>query len=271
MYTDKLGVFDFVQSQKINPDCEIQDFDEYIIVDDFFENVDESVNQFLKYPVDMGEDLYQKLFATGAKEWEMPKLPGFSQPLPVLLFERVIFEIYKFLIDCEFLPQRANENLMNPMFASQLASMSMVHGSIFHPNMIINKNANNPSPAMGEYWATIFFDDSTEDNKHGVSLYDFVYNNKRYSCLDDITLETDKKLLSEMGDFLNIKNGVTKELVEFTPFESNSFFDETRFIPAKKNRLVITRGGNWINQTYKANEETYQLIFSFNEPKNTGK
>ena len=35
MYTDKLGVFDFVQSQKINPTCEIQDFDEYIIVDDF--------------------------------------------------------------------------------------------------------------------------------------------------------------------------------------------------------------------------------------------
>ncbi len=156
MYTDKLGVFDFVQSQKINPDCEIQDFNEYIIVDNFFENVDESVNQFLKYPVDMGEDLYQKLFATGAKEWDQPKLPGFSQPLPVLLFEKVIFEIYKFLIDCEFLPQRANENLMNPMFASQLTSMSMAHGSVFHPNMVINKNANNPSPAMGEYWATIF-------------------------------------------------------------------------------------------------------------------
>ena len=92
MYTDKLGVFDFVQSQKINPDCEIQDFNEYIIVDNFFENVDESVNQFLKYPVDMGEDLYQKLFATGAKEWDQPKLPGFLNHCPFYFLKKLFLK-----------------------------------------------------------------------------------------------------------------------------------------------------------------------------------
>ena len=131
--------------------------------------------------------------------------------------------------------------------------------------MIINENANAPTPAIGEYYALLFIDDANE-NKSGISLYDFIYEGKSYSCLDDIRNETDD-LIKEISDFLNVKHSVKKQLVKYVPFEDNHYMVTKRYIPAKKNRLFITRGGNWINQNYSGNVESYRVSLSFNEPK----
>lgn len=264
MYTDKLEVFDFNAAQQINTDCRIEDFDDYIIVDDFLNDVDVAQENLLKFPIDNGEKLFRQFYESGQREAPVTKVPGHCQLFPVDFFERYVFEIYKFLIDCEYLPQRANDNLLNPMYPTMLSKNSMINGLIYHDNMIINKNANAPAPAMGEYYSMLFFDDNP---KSGISLYDFVYDGKRYSCLDDITLNTDEEFLKEVSDFLNTKHSVSKELVKYSPYENCSYFDETRFIPAKRNRLVITKGGNWINPAYVGGEESYRLIATFNEPK----
>ena len=267
MYTDKLSVFDFNTINQINSDCTIEDFDNYIVVDNFLNDIDAAEENLLKFPIDNGEEIYQKFYENDKKESPICKIPGHCQMFPVDFFERYIFEIYKILVECEYLPQRANDNLLSQSFPTLLSKNSMMNGLIYHNDMIINKNANAPAPAMGQYYSMLFFDDSSSDSRTGFSLHDFIYEGKRYSCLDDITLITDQELLSEISDFLNAKHMVGKELEKYSPFLGNSYFDESRFVPAKRNRLVITKGGNWFTHVYSGGEESYRLITTFNEPK----
>ena len=55
MYTDKLSVFDFNTINQINSDCTIEDFDNYIVVDNFLNDIDATEENLLKFPIDNGE------------------------------------------------------------------------------------------------------------------------------------------------------------------------------------------------------------------------
>jgi len=267
MYTDKLNTFYIDESQSVNPDCIVQDFDDYIIVDDFLLNFDKFKDNLLKFPIDNSDEIVSKLYNQNTVSTEFMKPPGYCQVLPLTLFEQYIFENYRFLVDCEYLPQRTNDNLLDKQFPSRLSRSCIMSGQVFHNDMIIFKNSNAPQPATGTYYSTLFFD-SDEKSNNGVSLYNFIYNNERYSCLDDITILTDKELLSEMADFLNVKHTVSNTLEKYSEYQDNDYFESSRFIPAKENRLFITKGGNWVGHKYNSSEQSYRLNLAINEPPN---
>lgn len=262
IYTDKISFFD-ITAQATNSDCEIQDFDNYIVVDNFLSDIDKFESELLKYPFDTGEELIQTRYNSGEKTNEFCKPPGHSQIVPIQLFEKYVFDAYKFLVDCEYVPQRANENLMDPEFAIKLSRNSFAYGSIFYEDMIVHKNSNAPAPAIGEYYAVLFFEDS---NENGISLYDFVYDDKRHQCVDDIT-RLSRNSIEEISDYLNVKHSVKPDLVKYEQYLSNKHFEEIRNIPAKRNRLFITRGGNWIGNNYGNKNQSYRFTVSFTEPK----
>jgi hypothetical protein len=264
MYSDKIRTF-YINNQGINPDCIIEEFDDYIVIDNCLKNFDDFKNNLLKFPVDNSDEFITDLYNHNIISADLAKPPGYCQILPIQLFEQYIFEIYKFLVECEYLPQRVNDNLLDRGFPNKLSRCCIMTGQIFHNDMIINKNANSPMPATGSYYSTLFLD-SDENSNNGLSLYNLIYNGERYSCLDDITRLTDKELVSEIADFLNVKHGVDKSLEKYTQYQDNDYFETTRFIPAKENRVVITKGGNWINHKYDSTEESYRINLALNEP-----
>jgi hypothetical protein len=265
MYLDKLNIFYIDDSQSVNPDCIVQDFDDYIIVDNFLLNFDKFKENILKFPVDNSDEVVTNLYNQGDETSGFSKPPGYCQLFPVALFEQYMFENYKFLVDCEYLPHRTNDNLLDQTFPAKLSRSCIIAGQFFHNNMIIFENSNAPQPATGSYYSTLFLD-SDEKSSNGISLYDFIYKNERYSCLDDITAITDKELISEISDFLNAKHTVNNSLEKYTPYQDNDYFESTRFIPAKENRLFITKGGNWVGNKYNSSEQSYRLNLAINEP-----
>lgn len=267
MYTDKLNTFYIDNSQSVNPDCIVQDFDDYVIVDNFLSNFDEFKNNLLKFPIDNSDEIISKLYNQNTASPQFMKPPGFCQLLPLALFEQYIFENYRFLVDCEYLPQRTNDNLLDKQFPTKLSRSCIMSGQIFHDDMVILKNSNAPQPASGSYYSTLFLD-SDENSNNGISLYNLIYNNERYSCLDDITMITDNELISEISDFLNVKHTVTDSLEKYTQYQDNDYIETSRFIPAKENRLFITKGGNWIGHNYNSPEQSYRLNLAINEPQN---
>ena len=265
MYIDKLDTFYIDGGQLVNPDCIVEDFDDYIVVDNFLSNYDNFKNNLLKFPIDNSDEIISDLYNKNILTTEFTKPPGCCQLLPIVLFEQYIFENYKFLVDCEYLPQRANDDLLDRGFPSRLSRSCIMSGQIFHNDMVIMKNSNAPQPASGAYYSTLFLDSDNNSN-NGISLNNLIYNNERYSCLDDITILTDKELLSEMSDFLNVKHAVSNSLEKYIPYQDNDYFETTRFIPAKENRLFITKGGNWISHKYNSTKESYRLNLAINEP-----
>ena len=169
MYSNKINTFYLDDSQTVNPDCIVQDFENYIIIDNFLLNFDKFKNNILKFPIDNSDEIISNVYNQNTLTSEFTKPPGYCQVLPVVLFEQYMFENYRLLVDCEYLPQRTNDNLLDKGFPARLSRSCILSGQIFHDNMVILKNSNAPQPASGSYYSS-FFLDSNENSNNGVSL-----------------------------------------------------------------------------------------------------
>ena len=126
---------------------DIQDYGDYAIIDDFIEKIDDLTEAVSRYPSDsrsMECEAAHKEFGELEKGY---KFPGIEQLLPSTYFNPIIFACYKAFVECEFIPHDLDSNTTEEgkiRFMQKLPNISVVKGTLLHPGMIINKNAETP-------------------------------------------------------------------------------------------------------------------------------
>lgn len=246
---------------------DIQDYGDYAIIDDFIEKIDELTEAVSRYPSDsrsMECEAAHKEFGELEKGY---KFPGIEQLLPSTYFNPIIFACYKAFVECEFIPHDLDSNTTEEgkiRFMQKLPNISVVKGTLLHPGMIINKNSEVPGLGNFDFQATLFLTEPPEGS--GIGLYDVVIGETRCSGIEDLMDLDDDDERNAFGKWLS-ENAVCKaETTEYTNFKENDVFQQTRFIEARKNRLVLHKGTNFQRYEYEGTGDMYMLSIYMNQP-----
>ena len=259
----QLNQIDFQEIMGISEDIDIQDMGEYVVCDNVFADPDAVFNYLIKFPADTADEVKRLMYLQSEKPtFKTPN--GITQLLPNQYFDIWFQDIYKILIEAEFVPHQANEYLKNTDYLSSLSRSGLVTCNLQHDNMTIHKRANWPSPVLDfEYSCTVFLGDDV-DPENGISFYDLMFEKERYKNVKELTEIQDRDQAAALKDYLNVFVTIQPELELYKPYEDTKFYDKTRFIEAKKNRMVITKSGKWMTHDYSAKEGSERYMFTTN-------
>ena len=117
-------------------------------------------------------------------------------------------------------------------------------------------------PGLGnfDFQATLFLNDPPEGS--GIGLYDLVFDDVRCSGIEDLMDLDDEEQKSMIGRWLNENAVCSNETVEYKNFKESEHFQQTRFIEAKKNRLVLHKGTIFQRYEYEGTGDMYMLNLS---------
>lgn len=246
---------------------DIQDYGDYAVIDDFIEKIDDLTSAVSRYPSD-SRSLEAEAAHREFGELERGfKFPGIEQLLPSTYLNPIIFACYKAFVECEFIPHDLDSNVTEEgklQFMQKLPSISVVKGTLLHEGMIINKNAETPGLGNFDYQATLFLTEPPEGS--GIGLYDVCLGDQRCSGVEDLMDIEDNDLRTEFAKWLNENATCKSETVEYKNYKENDVFQQTRFIEAKKNRLVLHKGTNFFRYEYEGTGDMYMLSIYMNQP-----
>ena len=259
----QLDQCDFHQLIEISDDIDIQDMGDYVVVDDVFTDPDAVFDFLVKFPADSADELKRMMHLNNEKpEFKTPN--GITQLLPNQYFDVWFQELYKLLIEAEFVPHQVNQYLKDPEYMSQLSRNGLVTCNLQHDNMTIHKRASWPTPVLDfEYACDVFLGDNI-DPENGISFYDLIFEDQRFKNVEDLTKIDDKETAATIKDYLNVFVTVQPELETYKPYEDTKFYDKVRFIEAKKNRMVIFKSGKWMTHDYNGKEDSERYVFNTN-------
>lgn len=263
---DTVNIFDNLNNLRSNQENhELEDYDDYVIVDDFMFDIDKFEKDILKFPFDVGHQVAEILYecSTESQEFKRPDI-GAVQLFPNHYFDHHIRGIHSALVDAEYVPTTLDGQYYTTEYYQYLTETALITGTLLYPTMIMNENSNLPCPESGEYFATLMFADDTEDHKMGVNMWDFNYEDKSYSGISEIMLE-DNELQRELQDVLNLKCMVNNTLVKYESLEEHPMFTKRHYIPSKRNRLVIYRSDKFTTKQYTTGDR-YTFNCSFTTP-----
>ena len=258
---DQISQFDLHDLLVTNEEFEIQDMGDYVIVDNIFKDPDAALKGLLKFPADSSDEVKRLMY----QNEETPKFKtpnGVIQLFTNQYFDNWFQELYKILIEAEFVPHQVNTYLEDPQYMSSLSRSGLVSAQLQHDNMTIHKRANWPSPLLDfEYACTVFLGDNI-DPDNGISFYHLLYNDTRYKTIEDLKDIRDRETMEAIKDYLNVFVTVQPDLEPYQPYEKTKYYDKHRFVEAKKNRMVIYKSGQWITDDYNNKGERYTFTTS---------
>lgn len=263
---DIVTIFDNLNNLKSNSEnYEIEDYDDYVVVDNFMFDINKFETDILKFPFDVGHQVAEILYQCSdeVQEFRRPDI-GAIQLVPNHYFDHFIKSIHDALVETEYVPTTLDGQYYNTEYYQFLSSTALITGNLMYPNMIINENANFPCPEAGEYVATLMFDNDTENCKKGVNFWNFEYEGKSYSSTHDIMLE-EEELQREVQDVLNLKCMVNNDLKPYEMMEDHPMFTKSHYVPSKRNRLVIWKSSKFTTKQYTEGER-YTFNCSFATP-----
>jgi len=255
---------DIHQALKLCEDIDIQDMGEYVVCDNVFEDPDKVTEFLVKFPADNADELKRLMYLNNDLKPEFKTPNGITQLLPNQYFDVWFQELYKILIEAEFIPHQVNEYLKDKAFMSGLSRSGLVVCNLHHDNMTIHKRANWPSPVVDfDYSCNVFLGDDI-DPDNGISFYDLMFQGERYKNIEELTKIDDKELAATLKDYLNIFVTVQPDLEPYKPYEDTKYYDKVRFVEARKNRMVIFKAGKWITHDYTGKEDSERYILNTN-------
>ena len=259
----QLDQCDFHQLIEISDDIDIQDMGDYVVVDDVFTDPDAVFDFLVKFPADSADELKRMMHLNNEKpEFKTPN--GITQLLPNQYFDVWFQDLYKILIEAEFVPHQVNEYLNDKGYMSSLSRSGLVTCSLQHDNMTIHKRAQWPAPVLDfEYSCNVFLGDDI-DPENGISFYDLMFEGQRYKNVEELTKIEDRELQGTLKDYLNVFVTIQPELEIYKPYEDTKYYDKVRFVEAKKNRMVICKSGKWMTQDYNGKEGVERYMFNTN-------
>ena len=263
---DQLHQFDFHDIMEISEDIDIQDMGDYVVVDNLFVDPDAVKDGLVKFPADSADEVKRLMYQQEQKpEFRTPN--GITQLLPNQYFDRWFQELYKVLIEAEFVPHQVNEYLKDKQYLSNLSRGGLVTGILQHDNMVMHKRAHWPAPMLDfEYACHVFLGDDI-DPENGISFYDLIFEGNRYTGIEDLAKIDNREDAKAIQDYLNVFVTVQPELEQFSPYEQTKYYDKTRFVEARKNRMVIFKSGKWVTDDYNGTGERYTFVTSLNVAK----
>ena len=247
--------------------ADIEDYGDYAVIDNFIEKIDALAEVMENYPADAREKLVEASHKEFGEFLQGYKMPGITQLLPTHYFTPLLFACYKSFIECEFIPHDLDANISEQgkiEFLQRLPNLCSVQGRMFHDSMIVSKNANLPNLGNFDFHASLILNDPPEGC--GVSLWDVTWGDDRFSSVEDLLDIEDQEIKSDVSQWLNENAVCTKETVAYEHFDGNEHFDRSRFIEAKKNRLILHKGTIFVNQEYQSGGDFYFLDVLMNTP-----
>ena len=192
---------------------------------------------------------------------------GSSNGIDLDYFNPLLFSCYKSFIECEFIPHDLDTNISDEgkyKFMQKLPRLSVVKGTLLHEGMIINQNADAPGLGNFDYQATLFLNDPPQGS--GLGQYNLVFGDNRVSGIEDLLDIEDNDDKAEIGKWLNENAVCGQETVEYKHTIPDNHWDQTRFIPAQKNRLILHRGTTFQRYEYLGQGDLYMLNVYMNNP-----
>ena len=260
----QLNQADVHEALAINEDIDIQDMGEYVVCDNVFADPDSALKFLIGFPADTADELKRLMYLNNDTKPEFKTPNGITQLLPNQYFDVWFQELYKILIEAEFIPHQVNEYLKDKAYMSGLSRNGLVVANLQHDNMTIHKRANWPAPVVDfDYSCNVFLGDDI-DPENGISFYDLMFKGERYKNIDDFAKIEDKELQATLRDYLNIFVTVQPDLEPYKPYEETKYYDKVRFVEAQKNRMVIFKSGKWMIHDYNGKEDSERYLFNTN-------
>ena len=244
-----------------NKPFEITEYDNCITIDNYTYSIDKIEETLLKIPATNCHEI-NEIFYYGEKETEYVGTPGITQPVTKDWVPYYINDVYTCLSEKDYLIPNPNTS---PNILNNLVAFSATEAVLFYEEMVVDKSCNVPSPAGGEFFSTLCFDDDTEDNKLGITFFDFIFEGRKYSCLDDFSIEDDEtreQIFEVLQDFGSGLGGL--EL--YNEFTGSEWFEPTEYIESKRNRLIAFKSSYFHIRNFSEGER-YTLNTSFMSPK----
>ena len=255
---------DIHEAMHICEDIDIQDMGEYVVCDNVFDDPDAALKYLAKFPADNADELKRLMYLNNDTKPEFKTPNGITQLLPNQYFDVWFQDLYKILIEAEFIPHQVNEYLKDKDFMSGLSRSGLVVCNLQHDNMTIHKRANWPSPLVEfDYSCNVFLGDDINP-ENGISFYDLMFQGQRYKNIEDLTKIEDKETIATIKDYLNIFVTVQPDLEPYKAYEDTKYYDKTRFVEAQNNRMVIFKGGKWVTHDYVPKEDSERYMFNTN-------
>jgi hypothetical protein len=254
----KITTFDTTLLMASRPP-EIEEMDNCILVDNFFHAYEKIEENLLKFHSTNCHEINEILFY-GGKNVEYLGTKGIVQPIPRDFSVEFIKTIYEYLTEKDYLIPNINSDETN--LVDKIIFSSATEATLYYDEMIVDKGFNVPCPSGGEFTSTVFLCDDTEESKMGVTFYDFVFEGRSYSSVEDFMLEDDdtrEKIFKVLGEY-SLASGELKLFEEFTESEH---FKPTEYIEAKQNRMIAYKSSFFTVNNFTAGER-YTLNCSFN-------
>tara|TARA_B100001996_G_scaffold166882_2_gene127200 strand:+ start:170 stop:1072 length:903 start_codon:yes stop_codon:yes gene_type:complete len=250
-----------VVSKSGSEKTEIDDFGDYAIVENFFETPDDFWSAIEKCPAGWNGKEAEAAFKEGVQTPE-PAWPGIKQLIPSNYLRGTLYDLYKIFIECEFIPHDLDTNLDNPQFAFELPRYALTYAELIQQDSYCSKNANQPSPGRFDYVAVIFREDNPN---HGISFFDLVYKGEHYSDVSDLAEIQDENVIKGIQEAL-APTDVQPETVKFEKFDGSDVYVRSRFIEAKKNRVILFKGSKWHTYEYNGEGDYHTVTIALNNP-----
>lgn len=255
---NKIATFDTTLLLAHRPP-QIVEMDNCIVVDNFFHTYDNLEETLLKFHATNCHEINEILFY-GDKNAEFLGTRGIVQPIPRDFSVEYVKTVYEYLVEKDYLIPNINSEESNLM--DRVIFSSATEATLYYDEMIVDKGFNLPCPSGGEFTSTVFLCDDTKESKMGVTFYDFVYDGRSYSSVEDFMLEDDdtrEKIYEVIKDY-NLASG---ELQLFEEFTESEHFKPTEYVEAKENRMIAYKSSFFTINNFTEGER-YTLNCSFN-------
>ena len=241
-----------------NSPPEIEEMDNCIFVDNFFQSYEQVENSLQSFHTTNCHEINEILYY-GEKPAEYFGTCGIVQPIPRDFAVEYVKTLYDCLCEKDYLIPSINSesNELNKVILT-----SSTEAVLYYEDMIVDKGFNIPCPKGGQYHGTVFLCDDEVDNKKGITFYDFIYDGRSYSSIEDFMLEDDdvKEKIFEILSEFSLASG---ELSMFKEFTESEYFEPTEYVAAKKNRMVAFKSCFFTGNNFTSGER-YTLDCSFN-------
>lgn len=244
-----------------NQPPEIEELDNCIICDNFLYSIDKFEEQLLTVPATNCHEINEILFY-GERESDYVGTTGIVQPVARDFSAQYVNTVYQYLSEKDYMIPNPNNN---DKFLDQLVMGSAAEAILFHEDMIVDSAMNVPSPSGGEFTSSLCFDDDEEGNKKGITFYDFIFEGRNYSSLDDFMIEDDEtkeKIFEIVGQW----GAGQGKLALYQEFAGSEYFKPTEYVEAKRNRLIAFKSGFFTVRNFTKGER-YTFNTSFSVPK----
>lgn len=250
--------YNFNHLLAINEDIDIKEHTlnkiKYIVIDNFFKNPYDLINYLKQFPVENYDEHILSTYSFGDKvESEIPflKPPGMQQLLPHKYFEFLGFNLYKILIEKNFILDKGNSIHNNPEKMKSELHKFVYYTNIFYPGMFcLNKN-NAPHFDQFEYASNTYL---SEEIGGGTAFYSLKYKDKKYYSVSELYSEEFevRKEISELMDNYMKADNIIKPL---TPVNEDDVFKLEGIVEYKFNRFILYKGDSWHSVYYDSENE----------------